>query len=185
MKPGHGILDYNRANKMDKPAVARKIVKAIRFGNPPGRFLKKRENDHWYDVGDRTANEKTSQGLRERTNAEKRKRSALREALRTKKQEDVDDDKVSSKQLKTEESTDLLPVDCQLPPSLQDSSSSASKLLSLPAESKVVKPSGKKKSYIKEQKPPTSESNVEVLPPNAVDSEGNILVTDYDILVSF
>lgn len=31
--------DYIRAIKMDKPAVARKIVKAIRFGNPPGRHV--------------------------------------------------------------------------------------------------------------------------------------------------
>jgi hypothetical protein len=29
--------DYIRAIKMDKPAVARKIVRAIRYGNPPGR----------------------------------------------------------------------------------------------------------------------------------------------------
>jgi hypothetical protein len=29
--------DYIRAIKMDKPGVARKIVKAIRLGNPPGR----------------------------------------------------------------------------------------------------------------------------------------------------
>jgi hypothetical protein len=31
--------DYIRAIKMDKPAVARKIVKAIRCGNPPGRCV--------------------------------------------------------------------------------------------------------------------------------------------------
>lgn len=30
--------DYIRAIKMDKPGVARKIVKAIRFGSPPGRY---------------------------------------------------------------------------------------------------------------------------------------------------
>lgn len=40
--------DYIRAIKMDKPAVARKIVKAIRHGNPPGRFLKKGEDGNWY-----------------------------------------------------------------------------------------------------------------------------------------
>ena len=54
--------DYIRAIKMDKPAVARRIVRSIRQGTPPGRFLKKADDGHWYDVGDRTAAEKTSQG---------------------------------------------------------------------------------------------------------------------------
>lgn len=67
---------------MDKPNVARRIVRAIRHGVPPGRFLKKRDDGKWYDVGDRCAAEKTSQGLRERSNAEKRQRSAQREAVR-------------------------------------------------------------------------------------------------------
>ena len=35
--------DYIRAIKMDKPAVARKIVRSIRQGSPPGRFLKKND----------------------------------------------------------------------------------------------------------------------------------------------
>lgn len=34
--------DYIRAIKMDKPTVARKIVKAIRMGNPPGRYVNSR-----------------------------------------------------------------------------------------------------------------------------------------------
>lgn len=40
--------DYIRAVKMDKPSVARKIVRAIRYGNPPGRFLKKKDDGLWY-----------------------------------------------------------------------------------------------------------------------------------------
>lgn len=64
--------DYIRAIKIEKPNVARRIVRAIRCGSPPGRFLKKdRENGLWYDVGDRHAAEKTSQALREKTQAEK------------------------------------------------------------------------------------------------------------------
>ena len=53
--------DYVRAIKIEKPNVARKIVRAIRCGSPPGRFLKKDpKNGLWYDVGDRHAAEKTS-----------------------------------------------------------------------------------------------------------------------------
>jgi hypothetical protein len=64
--------DYVRAIKIEKPNVARRIVRAIRYGSPPGRFLKKDpKNGMWYDVGDRHAAEKTSQALREKTQAEK------------------------------------------------------------------------------------------------------------------
>jgi hypothetical protein len=44
--------DYVAAAKIQKPAVARLVVKAIRNGNPPGRFLR-RDNatGKWYDVG--------------------------------------------------------------------------------------------------------------------------------------
>ena len=35
--------DYIRAPKVQKPSVARVIVRAIRNGDPPGRFLKKDE----------------------------------------------------------------------------------------------------------------------------------------------
>jgi hypothetical protein len=64
--------DYVRAIKIEKPNVARRIVAAIRGGNPPGRFLKRNGNDlMWYDVGNRHATEKTSQGLREKLQAEK------------------------------------------------------------------------------------------------------------------
>jgi hypothetical protein len=64
--------DYVRAPKIQKPSVARVIVRAIRNGDPPGRFLKKDEKTgKWIDVGDKKAAEKTSQALREKTNDEK------------------------------------------------------------------------------------------------------------------
>ena len=66
--------DYVRAPKIQKPSVARVIVRAIRNGDPPGRFLKKDEKTgKWYDVGDKKAAEKTSQALREKTNEERDK----------------------------------------------------------------------------------------------------------------
>lgn len=78
--------DYIRAIKIEKPNVARRIVRAIRCSDPPGRFLKKnKETGLWYDVGDKHAAEKTSQALREKTQAEKAakfdddKRKRLRE----------------------------------------------------------------------------------------------------------
>jgi hypothetical protein len=52
--------------------VARVIVRAIRNGDPPGRFIKKNESTgKWYDVGDKKAAEKTSQALREKTYEER------------------------------------------------------------------------------------------------------------------
>eukprot|EP00548_Thalassiothrix_antarctica_P020538 CAMPEP_0194196242 /NCGR_PEP_ID=MMETSP0154-20130528/76563_1 /TAXON_ID=1049557 /ORGANISM="Thalassiothrix antarctica, Strain L6-D1" /LENGTH=466 /DNA_ID=CAMNT_0038920825 /DNA_START=27 /DNA_END=1427 /DNA_ORIENTATION=- len=64
--------DYVRANKVNKPAVARMIIKAIRSGDPPGRFLKKDgTNGKWFDIGDRRAAEKASQALREKTPEER------------------------------------------------------------------------------------------------------------------
>merc|ERR1712106_917326 len=42
------------------------IVNAVRSQNPPGRFLQKdSKSNHWFDVGDQRAQEKTSQALRE------------------------------------------------------------------------------------------------------------------------
>ena len=53
--------DYVRAIKIEKPNVARKIVRAIRHGTPKGRFLKKDpKNGMWYECSDRQASEKTS-----------------------------------------------------------------------------------------------------------------------------
>ena len=61
-----------RAPKIQKPSVARVIVRAIRNGDPPGRFLRKDDKSgKWVDVGDKKAAEKTSQALREKANEEK------------------------------------------------------------------------------------------------------------------
>ena len=66
--------DYVRAPKIQKPSVARVIVRAIRNGDPPGRFLRKDEKTgKWVDVGDKKAAEKTSQALREKTIEERDK----------------------------------------------------------------------------------------------------------------
>lgn len=63
--------DYVRAPKIQKPSVARVIVRAIRNGDPPGRFLRKDEKTgKWVDIGDKKAAEKTSQALREKPNEE-------------------------------------------------------------------------------------------------------------------
>jgi hypothetical protein len=63
--------DYVRAPKIQKPSVARVIVRAIRNGDPPGRFLRKDEKlGKWVDIGDKKAAEKTSQALREKQNEE-------------------------------------------------------------------------------------------------------------------
>lgn len=64
--------DYVRAPKIQKPSVARVIVRAIRNGDPPGRFLRKDDiTGKWIDIGDKKAAEKTSQALREKTGDEK------------------------------------------------------------------------------------------------------------------
>lgn len=64
--------DYVRAAKIQKPSVARVIVRAIRNGDPPGRFLKKdATTGKWIDIGDKKAAEKTSQALREKPDDEK------------------------------------------------------------------------------------------------------------------
>jgi hypothetical protein len=152
---------------MDKPAVARKIVKAIRLGNPPGRFLKKGDDGQWYDVGDRTAAEKTSQGLRERTNTEKRERSALREALRFKKQDSVDEQDSEEKEDVGDNAKEKLAIKSCLPTSQTENTKSLTNI----------------NSQLNADTLSFSELNTAGLPPNAVDKDGNILVTDYDILV--
>jgi len=157
--------DYIRAIKMDKPAVARKIVRAVRAGNPPGRFLKKGDDGKWYDVGDRTAAEKTSQGLRERSNAEKRQRSALREALRIRKDDETDEQGQAKKGK----------LDLGLPTALnyvgnmiKEQHAQAYKDTSVTVKTSDHLGAG--------------DEMIEGLPPNAVDEEGNVLVTAYDIL---
>ena len=70
--------DYVRAPKIQKPSVARVIVRAIRNGDPPGRFLRKDEKSgKWIDIGDKKAAEKTSQALREKPSEELGKPGSL------------------------------------------------------------------------------------------------------------
>ena len=74
--------DYVTAQKIKKPDVARKIVKAIRMANPPGRFLKKNDAGLWIDIGDKKAAEKASQALREKgPEARKAKKEAAAQAV--------------------------------------------------------------------------------------------------------
>jgi hypothetical protein len=163
--------DYIKASKMDKPNVARRIVRAIRQGNPPGRFLKKCEDGMWRDVGDKVAAEKTSQGLRERTNAEKRHRLALREAMRIRKEDmaEGENGEPTAKRAKTG-GKDTLPL-----PIGENIDYSTVIPLSLSMKDKTKEAKTKRgKNGAKEE-----ESATESLPPNAVDEEGNILVTDY------
>lgn len=64
--------DYIRAAKIHKPAVARLIVRALKSGDPPGRFLKKDEKTgKYFELSDKKAAEKVSQALREKSSDEK------------------------------------------------------------------------------------------------------------------
>jgi hypothetical protein len=72
-------LRYLGVPKLEKPKVAKEIVKAWRSLDPPGRFLARKDESQkgpasdkgggtvWQDVGDKKAREKASQCLRERT----------------------------------------------------------------------------------------------------------------------
>lgn len=171
-----------RAVKMDKPVVAKRIVQAFRRGYPPGRFLKKHTDGLWYDVGDRAAAEKTSQGLRERTNVEKRHRSALREAMRT----------VQHDGAEVSESDSDRPKYLTYPPGVvakKITVTSIPRTTNQPRSENVYEKNAKSASNSKishrQDNTASASSPMENLPPNAVDTYGNILVTDYDILVSF
>lgn len=53
--------------KMHKSHISARIVRAVRDGPNPGRFLKRDgRTGRWYDVGDRVAFRKTGQALREK-----------------------------------------------------------------------------------------------------------------------
>ena len=80
---------YNKAKtKADKSLVVSSIVDSVREASPNGGFVKK-ENDSWYEVGDRAAREKVGQGLRDllhtkyksSTKAKKARRRERKEAL--------------------------------------------------------------------------------------------------------
>lgn len=186
--------DYIRATKMDKPNVARRIVRAIRQGNPPGRFLRKNDDDgKWYDVGDKVAAEKTSQGLRERSNAEKRQRSALREALRIRKEDlaDNEDDNEdgdggpSAKKAKVGAGTVSVTVGEGVVVSKDGATPTLNYTgviplsLNMKEKAKDSTKGGKKSKKSGTAGDGEEETNAESLPPNAVDENGNILVTDY------
>jgi len=168
--------DYVRATKMDKPNVARKIVRAIRQGNPPGRFLRKGPDGMWRDVGDKVAAEKTSQGLRERSNAEKRQRSAMRESLRIGR-ESLEgggggvalgtDGTPASKKMKLNGGTVTIGVGGALNGNI------------VPLTLTAKKNGGSAKKTKKGINGPDEENATESLPPNAVDKDGNLLVTDH------
>mmetsp|Transcript_868 Transcript_868/g.1059 ORF Transcript_868/g.1059 Transcript_868/m.1059 type:complete len:457 (-) Transcript_868:2280-3650(-) len=72
-------LRYLAVSKVEKPKIAREVVRLWRNLDPPGRFLARKDDSRrgpgsvkaegnvWYDIGDRKAREKASQCLRERT----------------------------------------------------------------------------------------------------------------------
>mmetsp|Transcript_21771 Transcript_21771/g.53983 ORF Transcript_21771/g.53983 Transcript_21771/m.53983 type:complete len:646 (-) Transcript_21771:771-2708(-) len=161
--------DYVRATKMDKPNVARKIVRAIRQGNPAGRFLRKSADGMWRDVGDKVAAEKTSQGLRERSNAEKRQRSAMRESLR------IGRDSLGG------ESTDGTPAGkkIKLNGGVAIGVGGALNGNIVPLTLTTKKSGGSAKKIKKGINGPDEDNATESLPPNAVDKDGNLLVTDH------
>ena len=163
--------DYVRATKMDKPNVARKIVRAIRLGNPPGRFLRKSPDNMWRDVGDKVAAEKTSQGLRERSNAEKRQRSAMRESLRIGR-ESLGGDSVGA---------DGTPAGKKM--KLNGALAIGSLNGSIVPLTLSAKKSGSAKKTKKGINGNEDENATESLPPNAVDKDGNLLVTDHGTCV--
>jgi hypothetical protein len=141
----------------------------------------------------RTAAEKTSQGLRERTNAEKRQRSALREALRIRRQDMTEESDSSAspqaKRVKTESATPTSAYAAVAPvlasptpvPILNYVGTNLAVPLSLGMKEDPVRHQVKRKKEAYNNGG-IEELNTEGLPPNAVDEFGEILVTDYDIL---
>jgi hypothetical protein len=139
------------------------------------RFLKKGEDGKWYDVGDRCAAEKTSQGLRERSNTEKRQRSSLREALRIRREDLADTGEGPSKKAKGSDPSEMSIAMPGFPESFTGSIPLSLSMKDTSRKAKKVKKSDRDNAD--GDAPPT-----ESLPPNAVDKDGNILVTDYDII---
>jgi hypothetical protein len=76
---------YDIASKAKKPGVSRKIVQMIR--DRGGRFLRKEKDGLYYDIGDESAREKTSQALRHRTFEMRNKEVAKRKKGGAKTQE--------------------------------------------------------------------------------------------------
>ena len=146
--------------------------------------MKKGEDGKWYDVGDRTAAEKTSQGLRERSNAEKRQRTALREALRIRREDLCEDTgNPANKKAKITDPSGMGQLG--LGPgyvAISGSMNYAGAIpLSLSMKERPREPKAKRQKKEKGDSSVASDEggNTETLPPNAVDKDGNILVTDY------
>jgi hypothetical protein len=199
--------DYVRAIKIEKPNVARRIVRAIRCGSPPGRFLKKDPtNGMWYDVGDRHAAEKTSQALREKTQAEKASRydDDKRKRLR-------DGGLAQLASLRSARLHPVLPLPALSPTELQQVVQAQSPFfpppmnlagvplvgpyglaVRMPNDTKSEKDKGKaadgKKAVgFKDGSEAASENGdddnkVKSPPQEQVDAEGNIIVTDSDVI---
>lgn len=165
--------DYIKAIKNDKPNVARRIVRAVRTASPPGRFLKKNDDGFWYDVGNRIAAEKASQALREKSNAEKRQRSAQREAMRSKRE--GGDTGGPSKKSKVGDAGISIAS-----PLLANQLNYVGAPIVSATQNLVDAGKGELKTV--KVDPNKEELKTEGLPPNAVDKDGNILVTDWDIL---
>lgn len=112
------------------------------------------------------AAEKASQALREKSNTEKRARASQRESMRSK-----DGSLPAAPAAKKTKTTEV---------SISSPLLTASKLnyVGAPSTATTVVADGAKKS----SKDGKEELKTEGLPPNAVDKDGNILVTDWDIL---
>jgi hypothetical protein len=145
--------------------------------------MKKGEDGKWYDVGDRCAAEKTSQGLRERSNAEKRQRTALREALRIRREDLEDTGESASKKAKITDPSGMgqlgiVPAYVAVSGSMNYAGAIP---LSLSMKERPREPKAKKQKKEKGDASAASEEggNSETLPPNAVDKDGNVLITHY------
>lgn len=113
----------------------------------------------------------------EKSNAEKRKRSAQREAVRNKRE--GDQDAVSAlKKSKTGDAASAISITSPLVAPHQLNYVG----VPLATGTQTLVADDSKTKAIKTEGSANEELNTEGLPPNAVDEDGNILVTDWDIL---
>lgn len=124
--------------------------------------------------------------MRERTNDEKRQRAALREQLRIEKGEGGEDGAPASKKAKRESSKGgTIPV-ASLPSfvgSPLNYMAAAEGPAPAPPPNVVVNPPPRPPPSKEKRRSGSVTLHTEGLPPNAVDKDGNILVTDHDILL--
>ena len=183
-----------RAVKIEKPNVARRIVAAIRGGNPPGQFLKRNPSDlMWYDVGNRHATEKTSQALREKSMAEKNGETKVESEGDVRKrllEQAISEAKATRERLSKEGnlgSSCLDPDTFELlipPQYMPSSSASAPSKVGKAAGAIEGKESGKTSKGIISLKvgDPNGGSQEPSENLGTLDEDGNILPTDNDIL---